>query len=156
MKIKIFLIYMVMLNLNVLSFNCFSQMNSYRKIYFMREKKSYCFLISMQIQINDSNICRLKNGDRLIFSTNQKDTLKIEIIYPPIQKYKSKIIYIYPADENEIYIDLNYSGNTDLLTIYKDMRFSVNAKLMNYNEGVVKFGKNRLFSKRIFFANKSQ
>ena len=156
MKIKTFLLCIVVLNLNVISFNCFSQMNSNRKIYFMREKKSYCFLISMQIQINDSNICRLKNGDRLIFSTNKKDTLKIEIIYPPIQKYKSKIVYVYPNDENEIYIDLNYSGNTNLLTIYKDARFSVNSNLINYNEGVIKFGNNKLFSKRIVFATKSQ
>lgn len=123
-----------------------------RKIFFMRERNTFCSLMGMKIEINDSSTYQLKNGDRMVLSVNQEDTLKIVVLYPPDKNYKSKTYYIYPSDENNIYINLNYSGSANVWSFFdkSTLKFNINVDFIDANEGIKRFENKKLFKKKVF------
>jgi len=106
----------------------------------------------MKIEINDSSTYQLKNGDRMVLSVNQEDTLKIVVLYPPDKNYKSKTYYIYPSDENNIYINLKYSGSANVWSFFdkSTLKFNINVDFIDANEGIKRFTNTKLFKKKVF------
>src|SRR3546814_666703 len=81
-----------------------------RKVYLMHAKQFYGSGAKMDLMINGKLFCKIKNGERLIITSNLNDTLNIQIVYPLIKRHKSKVLQILPNSENEVYIDLFYQG----------------------------------------------
>jgi len=83
---------------------------SERIIYLMRAKQLYGSGVKMNLMINGELFHTMKSGTRLIIRTNSNETLNLQVIYPLIKSYKSRVLKITPDDASEVYIDLFYWG----------------------------------------------
>ena len=84
--------------------------NNDRTIYLMRAKEFYGSGVKMNLMINGELFHKIKNGSRLIIKTNTMDTLNIQIVYPPLKRYKSEVLQILPENGSDVYVDLFYWG----------------------------------------------
>jgi hypothetical protein len=57
----------------------------------MRAKQFYGSGAGMNINIDDKLFHNLKPGTRLIIKTDKTRTINLQVVYPLIKKYKSKI-----------------------------------------------------------------
>lgn len=121
---------------------------SERTIYIMRAKQLYGSWVKMNLMINDELFDQIKSGHRLIIKTSVNDTLNIQIVYPLIKSYKSKILQITPGSKSEVYIDLFYWGegynpfkHSGVLRgpIGSSPEFNIEIVEMNKEEGEQKF-----------------
>ncbi|MCT4648505.1 MAG: hypothetical protein N4A74_26190 [Carboxylicivirga sp.] len=118
-----------------------------RTIYLMRAKQFYGSGAKMNLMINGELFHKIKSGNRLIIKTSNQDTLNIQIVYPMMKKYKSKVLQITPESESEIYVDLFYWGegynpikHAGTLNPAGSMpEFNIEIVEMNLTEGKVKF-----------------
>ncbi|MDD3685564.1 MAG: hypothetical protein PHE56_02235 [Bacteroidales bacterium] len=109
-RIKSLIILMCFFAIGQISLKGQTITESERIIYLMRAKQFYGSGVNMNLMINGELFHKIKNGNRLIIKTNSNDTLNIQIIYPPIRSYKSRVLQITPDNASVIYIDLFYWG----------------------------------------------
>ncbi len=109
-RIILLIILIISLTLGQVSLKGQTITESDRTIYLMRAKQFYGSGAKMDLMINGELFHKIKSGTRLIVKTNSNDTLSIQIIYPIIKSYKSKVLMITPDNASEFYIDLLYWG----------------------------------------------
>lgn len=96
----------------------------------------------MNINIDDKLFHNLKPGTRLIIKTDKTRTINLQVVYPLIKKYKSKVLQILPGNEKEIYIDTFYWGeafNPTMLFIYDRPDFNIEIVKLDSAKGNMKF-----------------
>jgi len=122
--------------------NIQSQEKECRTIYLMRAKQFYGSGAKMDILINGNSIHKMKNGSRLIVTSNLQDTLRIQVVYPLMKRYKSTVLSINPGDEREIYIDAYYWGtgfNPSMFITAERPEFNIELKKLDLQTGKEKF-----------------
>jgi len=122
-------------------------------IYFMREKSIFCCMVGMHIWIDGLYIFNLKNGKRLIVRTNSNDSLKIQIFYPPMYRFKTEVIYKKTDIDKSIFIDLKYKNKSYdpfLFIQNKFPTFEIEIKEMTPIEGEIKFNNEKMFNKKLY------
>jgi hypothetical protein len=108
----------------------------------MRAKQFYGSGAGMNINIDDKLFHNLKPGTRLIIKTDKTRTINLQVVYPLIKKYKSKVLQILPGNEKEIYIDTFYWGeafNPTMLFIYDRPDFNIEIVKLDSAKGNMKF-----------------
>lgn len=125
-----------------------------RTIYLMRAKEFYGSGAKMNLMINGELFHKIKNGSRLIIKTTASDTLNIQIVYPPIKRYKSEVLQILPDNGSDVYVNLFYWGegynplkHSGILTgpTGGTPEFNIEIIEMGNNEGKQKFNDSQSF-----------
>lgn len=115
-----------------------------RYIFLMRPRSFLGSGNKMDIQINGISIYKLKNARRLIIISNTDDSVKFQIIYPLMPKYRSRIFWILPEDEQEIYLECRYEGNGRNFRIEVAKMDAILGKERFYSSGYYNVRKNKI------------
>jgi len=131
-----------------------NQTETKRTIYLMRAKQFYGSGAKMNLMINGELFHKIKSGNRLIIKANLEDTLNLQIIYPMIKSYKSKVLQIAnDVNDIELFIDLFYWGEGynplkhagTLNPAGGTPEFNIEIVEMTMSEGETKFNNSEIF-----------
>jgi hypothetical protein len=153
-RIKSFIILIISLTLGQYSLKGQAITESERTIFLMRAKQFYGSGAKMDLMINGELFHKIKSGTRLIIKTNSNDTLNIQIIYPIIKSYNSRILKIKPDNASEVYIDLFYWGEGYnpfkhagvLNPVGGTPEFNIEIVEMTLDEGKKKFNQSEVYN----------